>query len=214
MAIRLENLLGNVSGKVGRFIFYERNGKLCIRSKPEKISVPPSAKQTYQRNAFAKVSSFLAPIREQIEFGFSGIPGENSKRFGKALSLAIKKAVFPEAGIPVLHPELIYTSIGDILGPVDCQLEWLSPQSLQVKWRPNSFEGNGLEADLLFYVAYDPLTQRKWSVKKGEYRKNGSMQIDFPWGGSMEGKFFHYLSFYRVKKNEVEFSDSVCLGIF
>lgn len=214
MAIRLEKLLGRVTGKVGKLIIYERNGKLCFRSKPEKISVPPSPKQIYQRKAFAKVSSFLAPIRNEIEFGFSGIPGENSKRFGKALSLAVKKAVFPEEGNPVLYPEHIYTSTGDLLGPVDCQMEWESPQSLLIRWRPNSFEGNGLDGDRVFYLAYDPHTQRKWSVRDGGYRKNGSLTIDFPWSTSLHGKFYHYLSFYRVRKNGIEFSESVCLGIF
>ncbi|MBC6365751.1 DUF6266 family protein [Algoriphagus sp. AK58] len=214
MAIRLENLLGSVSGKLGKLILYERNGKLCVRSKPEKINVPPSPKQIYQRKAFAKVSTFLTPIRKEIEFGFSGIKGENSKRFGKALSLAVKKAVFPEQGVPELYPELIYTSTGDLLGPVDCQMEWESPHTLAIQWRPNSFEGNGVDADSVFYVAYDPLTQRKWSVREGGYRKNGNLKIEFPWSGPLQGKFYHYLSFYRIKKNGVEFSDSVCLGFF
>lgn len=214
MAVRLENLLGHVTGKVGKIILYERNGKLCIRSKPDKISVPPTPKQLYHRSAFAKVSTFLAPIRSEIEFGFSGIPGENSKRFGKALSLAVKRAVFPEEGIPILHPERIYTSAGDLLCPMDCQLQWETSQTLWVQWRPNSFEGNGQDGDRVFYVAYDPLSQRKWSVKEGGYRKNGSLKINFPWSTALPGKFYHYLSFYRITKKQLEFSDSICLGLF
>lgn len=105
MAISPDNFMGKVSGKLGKLIIYRRNGKTCFRSKPEKISIPPSPKQIYQRKAFSQISSFLAPIRQELEFGFSGIPGENSKRFGKALSLAVKKAILSENGEPVTYPE-------------------------------------------------------------------------------------------------------------
>ncbi|MFN3759913.1 MAG: DUF6266 family protein [Algoriphagus aquaeductus] len=214
MAILLENLLGNVTGKLGKLILYERNGKICFRTKPERIATVPSAKQRYQREAFAKVSSFLAPIRDELEFGFSGIPGDKSKRFGKALSLAVKKAILPEEGEPVLYPERISTSAGDILGLADYQLEWESPTTLLIRWRPNSFEGNGVDADLIFYLGYDPQSKRKWSVREGAYRKNGLIRIYFPWSGSQVGKFFHFVSFYGKRNKRIEFSDSLCLGRF
>lgn len=212
MAISNENFMGKVSGKLGNLIIYRRNGKLCYRSKPEKISVPPSERQIYQRKAFALASSFLAPIRNELEFGFSGIPGENSKRFGKALSLAVKKAVIPENGEPMLFPEKIQTSMGDLLPPVDCLLDWENPNTLRLTWRPNSFEGNGKEGDKIFYLAYDTLQKQKWGVTEGEYRKNGSMVIQFPWSGPLAGRFYHFVSFYSKRKGGFEFSDSVCLG--
>lgn len=214
MAIRLEHLFGNVSGKIGKLIIYERNGKLCYRSKPEASTVPASDKQRYQRKSFARVSSFLAPLRAELEFGFSGFPGENSTRYGKALSLAVKCAVLPEEGEPVLHPERIFTSAGDLLGPVDCTLSWENPNSLLIQWRPNSFEGNGVDADRVFYVAYDPQSQRKWSLRESGFRKNGKLLVEFPWSGPLEGRFYHYLSFYSQRKNRMEFSDSLSLGLY
>jgi hypothetical protein len=213
MAISDEYFMGKVSGKLGNLIIYRRNGKLCYRSKPEKISVPPSSRQIYQRKAFARVSSFLAPIRSELEIGFSGIPGENSKRFGKALSLAVKKAVIPENGEPVLYPEKIQTSMGDLLPPSDCQLFWENENRILLNWRPNSFEGNGKEGDRIFYLAYDPQQKQKWSVTEGEYRKNGGMVIQFPWSGPLSGRFYHFVSFFSKRKSGVEFSDSVCLGL-
>lgn len=214
MAIRLEQLFGNVSGKIGKVIIYQRNGKLCYRSKPEASPLPPSEKQLYQRKSFARVSSYLAPIRSELEFGFSGFPGENSTRYGKALSLAVKRAVLPEEGEPVLYPERIFTSAGDLLGPVDCTLSWESPVSVLIQWRPNSFEGNGADGDRVFYVAYDPKSQRKWSLRESGFRKSGKLLVEFPWSGPLEGRFYHYLSFYSQRRNRIEFSDSLCLGLF
>ncbi|WP_332914453.1 hypothetical protein [Algoriphagus boritolerans] len=47
----------------------------------------------------------MAPIRSELEFGFSGITGDKSKRYGKAQSLAVKKATLSDNGEPVLDPE-------------------------------------------------------------------------------------------------------------
>lgn len=212
MAISIENFMGKASGKLGNLIIYERNGKICFRSKPKKSKVPPSDRQRYQRKAFAQASSFLAPIRAELEFGFSGIPGDRSKRYGKAQSLAVRKATLSDNGVPILHPEKIQTSSGDLLRPVDCEVIWQNSNTLQLSWRPNSFEGNGNEGDRIFYLAYDPVAQQKWSVREGEYRKNGTMIIQFPWSGPLEGKFYHFVSFYFQRKKRMEFSDSVCLG--
>lgn len=212
MAISKGSFIEKVSGKLGNMIVYERNGKLCIRSKPEKISVPPSDRQIYQRKAFAQANSFLTPIRAELEFGFSGIADENSKRFGKALSLVIKRATIPENGFPVIHPERIKTSAGDLLGVVDASLNWQNSNSLILNWRPNQFEGNGKESDRLFYLAFDPITKQKWAVMEGEYRKNGSMIIQFPWTRPLQSRFYHFVSFYSKRKKGIEFSDSVCLG--
>lgn len=205
--------MGKVSGKLGNLIIYQRNGKGCFRTKPAKISVPPSAKQIYQRKAFSLVSSFLAPIRHDLEFGFSAIPGENSKRVGKAISLAVKKAVINETGVPVLHPHRVQVSMGDLLAPVECEVSWIEDNAVQIKWRPNSFEGNGVDGDQLFYVGYNPSAKHKWSVRGGAYRSSGEMKVQFPWQRPLEGKFYHYVSFYSLRKGRVEFSDSVCLGM-
>lgn len=213
MAISIENFMGKASGKLGNLIIYQRNGKVCFRSKPKKTKVPPSDRQIYQRKAFAQASHFLAPIRVELEFGFSGIMGDKSKRYGKAQSLAVKKATLSDNGEPVLHPEKIQTSIGDLLPPADCQIHWENANTLQLTWRPNAFEGNGKESDQIFYLAYDPVAPQKWAVLEGAYRKAGSMTIQFPWSGPLEGRFYHFVSFWAKRKGGVEFSDSVCLGI-
>lgn len=212
MAISNENFMGKASGKLGNLIIYQRNGKICFRSKPKKTKIPPSDRQIYQRKAFAKASSFLAPIRAELEFGFLGIPGDRSKRFGKAQSLAVKKATLSDNGEPILHPERILTSVGDLMPPEECNLVWQNSNTLLLTWRPNSFEGNGKEGDRIFYLAYDPLEQQKWSVREGAYRKSGSMTIQFPWAGPLNGRFYHFISFYTKKNKGLEFSDSVCLG--
>jgi hypothetical protein len=212
MASSKENFMGPATGKLGSLIIYQRNGKTCYRSKPEKISVPASQLQIYHRKAFALVSRFIAPIRHDLAFGFSGISGDHSKRVGKAISLAVKKAVTSVEGEPRLDPDKIQTSIGDLLMPQGCQVVWTAGNIVQLTWQPNSLEGNGRDSDQVFYLAYDPESQRHWRVINGAYRKNGVMIIEFPWSGSLAGRFHHYVSFYRQRKTLFEFSDSISLG--
>ncbi len=41
MAISIENFMGKASGKLGNLIIYQRNGKVCFRSKPKKNQKSP-----------------------------------------------------------------------------------------------------------------------------------------------------------------------------
>lgn len=212
MAKSPKNLTRLVSGKMGNLVVYERDGKTIVRSRPTKTKKKPSAKQVYTRKAFKIANAFLTPIRSELEFGFSSLSEDKSKRFGKALSLAIKQAIIPMGGEPKLYPEKIKISAGDVLEPADVAAQWESLNRLLLTWRPNSFEGMAKDGDEIFYVAFDPQTKRKWSVIKGGYRKNGVLNIDFPWSGPLSGQFYHYIAFYEQTKAKSEFSNSICLG--
>ncbi|MBE9170942.1 hypothetical protein IQ238_26660 [Pleurocapsales cyanobacterium LEGE 06147] len=214
MAKSVEFPFGKISGKLGNVVFYERNGKICVRKRPEKIGIAPSPKQLYHREAFAKVNSFLKPIRSELEFGFSSKEGDKSKRFAKAVSLGLKRAVFPEEGIPVLKPEKVMISIGDLTEPSGLSLNWMADNQLTILWQPNQFEGKATEGDRLLYLAYDPLGKRKWSILKGATRKSGIQEVEFPWTGPLQGQFYHYFAFHSKGRKYRDFSNSVCFGIF
>lgn len=212
MAKFLESLVSLISGKPGNLVIYERNGKTVVRSRPRKSTKKPSAKQIYTRKAFKMANAFLTTIRPEVEFGFSSFSEDKSKCFGEALSLVLKQAILPEGGEPVLHPELTKICVGSVLEPDHVELNWESSNRLLITWRPNSFEGMAKDGDELFYVALDPDQKRKWSIKKGGYRKNGSLIIDFPWSGPLAGQFYHYVAFYTQSRSKLEFSKSICLG--
>lgn len=214
MAKSIEFPYGTISGKLGNVVFYKRNGKICVRKRPEKIGVDPSPKQLYNREAFAKINSFLRPIRTELEFGFFIQDGDKSKRFAKAVSLGLKRAVFPEEGIPVLKPEKVLISTGDLTVPKGLSLNWIADNKLSIHWRPNQFEGLAKEGDQLFYLAYDPVEKRKWSILEGASRKTGLQEVEFPWTGPLQGQFYHYFAFFKKNRKSREFSNSVCFGIF
>lgn len=214
MAKSIEFPFGKISGKLGNVVFYERNGKVCVRKRPGKISGEPSPKQLYHREAFSKINSFLRPIRTELEFGFFRPDSDKSKRFAQAVSLGLKRAVFPEEGIPVLKPEKVLISTGDLTEPKGLSLTWIADNKLSIHWRPNQFEGLAKEGDQLFYLAYDPVEKRKWSILEGASRKTGFQEVEFPWTGPLQGQFYHYFAFCKKNRKSREFSNSVCFGIF
>ncbi|MEB2778494.1 DUF6266 family protein [Algoriphagus sp. D3-2-R+10] len=212
MAIIENNILGKISGKLGNMVFYERNGKTVIKSLPSKSSTPPSAKQLYQRAAFKIGQQFLTPLRAELEIGFAKSSLALSQGFNRALSVILKTAILNEGGNPVLYPEKVKISEGDLLGVEIPAAQWIGGNLLEIAWVPNAFMGHAKEADRLFVVAYDPDSGRKWAIIKGNYRKTGSQQIQFPWSGELQGRFYIYLSFFAEVNRGKEFSDSVCLG--
>ena len=189
MAKPPRNLNSFVSGKMGNLVVYERDGKTVLRSRPIKTKKKPSAKQVYTRKAFKKANAFLTPIRSELEFGFSGLSDDKSKRFGKALSLAIKQAILPVDGEPNLHPERVKISSGDVLEPADAAAKWEASNRLVLTWRPNSFEGMAKDGDEIFYVALDPDTKRKWSVERAVIGKTDHSLLIFLGRHYLPGNF-------------------------
>jgi len=212
MAIIEKSIFGKISGKLGNMLVYERKGKTVIKSFPAKSSRPPSAKQLYHREAFKVGQKFLTPLRAELEFGFAKSNPVQSQGISRALSVLLKTAILNEGDKPVLYPEKVKISEGDLLGIESPTAEWVDGNLLQLTWFPNAFLGHAKEADRLVVVAYDPETGRKWSVLKGNYRKSGLQQIQFPWSGDLQGRFYIYLSFFAEVSGRKEFSDSVCLG--
>ena len=212
MAIIDKNILGKISGKLGNTVIYERNGKTVIKSLPSKSSKEPSAKQLYHREAFRIGQQFLTPMRTELELGFSKANPGQSHGFNRALSVMLKTAILNEEGKPVIYPEKVKVSEGDLLGLESPHAQWVGENRVEITWFPNAFMGYGKEADRLFVVAYDPDSGRKWAVTKGNYRKSGMQQLQFPWSGELQGKFYIYASFFNENRGLLEFSDSVCLG--
>lgn len=212
MAIIEKSILGKISGKLGNMVVYERKGKVVIRSTSSKSNKAPSPKQLYHRKAFTIAQKFLTPMRAELEMGFAKYKPTQSQGFARALSIALKQGVVNEAGVPVLYPEKIMTSEGDLLGIESASTEWKSGNVLEISWISNAFLGHAKESDRLFAIAYDPEGGRKWALIKGNYRKSQIQQIQFPWSGLLQGKFYLYLSFYSDKKGKLEYSDSICLG--
>lgn len=87
---------GTVSGKVGAVVFYERNGKSCVRAAPHfKKTKKPSLNQLQARKRFNMVHQYLSRMLPVIRLGFK-INERNIPAYNAAMSYNLKHAILEE----------------------------------------------------------------------------------------------------------------------
>lgn len=208
-----DGLLGGISGKVGNLVFYQVNGETLIRTKPGAGGGSSSSLQTYHQQAFALAQDFLSPLKKEIAIGFAAYKKGSKRGIDRAKSLLLKNAIYPIEGIPVLQPDKVLVSSGDLTGVRGALLTMTEPGKFRIEWTVNSWDGSARDGDKTFVVIYDTVEPRVFSIQGGRYRKDGFHELELPWtivGAS--SSVYVYFSFYAERSGKIEFSDSVCLG--
>lgn len=210
-----DGVMAGISGKVGNLVFYQVDGETLVRTKPGGRS-GTSALQSYNQQAFALVQEFLSPMKRELAIGFAAFKIGTKRGIDRAKSLMLRNGIYPQDGVPVLHPQKAMVSSGDLTGVEDGALGALVAGSFSIAWTPNSWDGSARDGDKTFVVVYDTARQRVFSVKGEAYRKQGTQMIVLPWKfldlGTAESGVYVYFSFYSGRSTKVGFSDSVCLG--
>lgn len=71
-----------LSGRMGDFIFYVRNGTQCMRSMPKKVKNTNSKAQNTRRNQFASASSFASSLLQVLVHPYWNAIAKKEKRTG------------------------------------------------------------------------------------------------------------------------------------
>ncbi|MBB6328857.1 hypothetical protein FHS59_004516 [Algoriphagus iocasae] len=208
-----DGLLGGISGKVGNLVFYQVNGETLIRTKPGAGSVSSSSLQTYHQKAFALAQEFLSPLKKELAIGFGAFKRGTKRGIDRAKSLLLKNAIYPNEGIPVLQPQKVLVSSGDLTGVDGGVLSRIDPYRFRIEWNNNSWDGSARDGDKSFVVVYDTEEARVFSIKGASYRKDGFQEVELPWSPiNQNPNTYVYFSFFSERSTKVEFSDSICLG--
>lgn len=211
-----DNLFSGFSGRIGNVLFYQVNGQTFVRKKPGARTSPTTRLQTYHQAAFALVQKFLSPVSKELEIGFGEFRKGAKRGIDRAKSLMLKNAVLPTEGVPVLLPEKMIVSSGDLTPPQGGICTKLESGKYSIQWVQNSWVGSARDSDKSFVVVYDTLACRVFSVQGARYRKDKSQLVELPWSLSNTGPsgsgVYLYFSFYSERKGKKVFSDSVCLG--
>ncbi|MFC5623624.1 DUF6266 family protein [Algoriphagus winogradskyi] len=207
-----DGLLSGISGKVGNLVFYQVNGETLIRTKPGVGGGSSSPLQTYHQKAFSLVQEFLSPVKKEIAIGFAAYKIGTKRGIDRAKSLLLKNAIYPIEGIPVLQPEKVLVSSGDLTAVSGAVLTTTEPGRFRIEWRVNSWDGSARDGDKTFVVLYDTEEPRVFSIQGEGYRKDGFQEVQFPWVSIEGAAVYVYFSFYSERSGKTEFSDSVCLG--
>ncbi|MGY4383513.1 hypothetical protein ACVWYN_000532 [Pedobacter sp. UYP24] len=174
---------GPVSGKVGAAVFYTLNGENFVRSLPEKRSGKKTIKEKANTSGFAKVQSFMKPIKEYVGIGFKGY-GSKTGGYKGAVSYALNNAIQGEYPDQFIDPEKVRVSGGELHFPASATMVLDEDNVLQFTWTPEEGE-NGNAYDQVFMLAYSPEENNLLSGKKagqptGAFRMAGkdSLQLN------------------------------------
>jgi hypothetical protein len=102
MGIYIKGAFGAFSGKVGNLVGSNWRSITYMRSLPKRSSKPATEKQKAQREKFALAVSFLSPLRDLINVGYSDKSRTTMTAFNKAMDdlLANIEGVYPDYSIP------------------------------------------------------------------------------------------------------------------
>ena len=101
---------GQLGGKIGPVIVYERNGKQCVRSMPAQVYNPRTSAQQYNRAKMAAITKLTSPLKPWISVNMNHA-GYSSPR-GAFISLNMKHAFEEVNGEPVLMPQKLVVTTG------------------------------------------------------------------------------------------------------
>lgn len=213
MAIGKSPLLENLSGKIGNLIIYQMNGKTVIRQKPDPTKKRKlSPLQLYYQRSFRVCQEFIRPLKRELDFGYQEFFDLGKRGFQLAMSWALKNALENQGNDPVLNPEKIKISRGDLTGCDGASVIRNSATQLQINWVNNSWSGSARETDRVFLVAYHRESEKVISKAEGAFRESGSEILDLPWINPLIGEVHVFVAFSQKKSKGLIFSESQYLG--
>ncbi|MFO7978437.1 MAG: DUF6266 family protein [Bacteroidales bacterium] len=137
---QIDNLFDAVRGSAGNLVFYERNGRNFMRTKPGKYRDRKSQGQLAQRQRMQVVNRFLKPFGRLIRITFAGEAKERSA-LQAAQSYNMRHALagdYPGIGI---DPGRVLLSKGPVGLPQSASAS-VHPEGLLIQWQ-NGPEGAG-----------------------------------------------------------------------
>lgn len=154
MAENKNGILGPVTGKVGTVVGVKWRGIDVIRAKPQKSVKPPSTAQLLQRSKLAMASSFLSPLRKQLNHY---IPSTNSKQVGFdiAMSILLKNAMPLINNVYAFEYQKIVFALGYLHSTSHIKAKQNKNNTIKFQWEDNSNNGIADEHDKLTLLCYN-----------------------------------------------------------
>ncbi|WP_316799070.1 DUF6266 family protein [Pedobacter frigidisoli] len=207
MAFMGRGPLDGFSGKLGKVVGSNRNGKFYLKSLPCKSNRPPSPKQLEQRERMKLAAQFVGALKEVIMVGYQYVK-PNHHPVNKATSYHSKEAIagtWPELSIDYAKVKL---SHGSLNPPSTCKVKAAGAGTIFLSWPvlTNAFHCD--DDELLVVVLGDTID---WPCWKFDVAKRTDGSGIFTLDESYVGKAVHVYAAY-VSANGKKVSNSWYLG--
>ncbi len=129
---KLGNFLNITGGTLGNLVFYNRNGKTYIRTKPGSISNPKSPAQLAQRQRMQLMNAFLRKFSDPIRLTFAAVP-KGKAPYQTAMGYNLRNAFTGEYPNQRIDKSKILLSTGSLPLPLNASLS-LHPEGFVIQW--------------------------------------------------------------------------------
>ena len=203
-----KSILGDLSGKLGQFVFGSWKGTPYVRSMPEKVANPRTAAQLAQRAKFAEILKFLKPLTVFLRVGFKSKTA-NMTAFNAAWSYNYKHTLTGTYPDYIIDYSKALVSLGKLPGALNPTITSTIPGEIEFRWQDNSIDYDASGNDKVMLVVYNPEKQEAVTVIGGHTRKSGSQAITLP-STFMGNEVQCYIGFQNAGETVV--SDSRFVG--
>lgn len=179
MAKFLKGINGAYSGKVGNVVGSNWRNVDYVRSLPKPSKKPATADQLAQRARFGLAVSFLSPITDLLNLGFSDKQLGKSTGYNKALQHLINNGImgdYPEYGI---NYEAVVVARGSLANLMGIAWEETTPKNVEVSWVPEINRFNAFMDDSVILLFYN-IEKSFFSVMESATREDGSLMFTLP----------------------------------
>ncbi len=214
MAIITPTALGKPKGKVGDLIFYEVNGEIRMRSRPEKYKKSKSKTQKAQKERFKGAVEFYWKVEPPMSIGWKVAANETR---GSGYNLFIRENIgnFTETGELADVAKLVVCYGKLEIENTNFKAEEVVPGKVKLQWGKTA-KNNEEEWQRVQIVVYDPSIdedesgQIYWLEGAGAHRWKGECEFTLP---EKRGEEIHvYVYFQDV--NQGLYSKSRYVGTF
>ena len=179
MAIYKNGISGGFSGKIGAVVGSTWKGIDYMRSLPRKSNRPPTEAQKAQRLKLSMAISFLSPVSDLVNTGFTSDAVKKSG-FNVATSHIIQQAIEGQYPDFTINFSRVLISSGNLTGAWNTSTQSDTPGSLTVSWTDNSGAGSATSSDQAVILVYDAGLKKCVYTMGGAGRNLGSHTLHLP----------------------------------
>lgn len=179
MAKFLKGITGAYSGKVGNVIGSSWRQVDYVRSLPKPSKKPATPDQIAQRARFAMAVSFLSPITDLVNLGYSDKQQGKCTGYNKALQHVINNGIIGDYPDYALRYEAVVVARGGLSNLIGVAWAEISPKSLEVSWEPEVNRFNAFSDDSVILLMYN-IEKSFFNVLESATREDGSLTFTVP----------------------------------
>jgi hypothetical protein len=179
MARFLKGINGAYSGKVGNVVGSSWRNVDYVRSIAKPNSKPASVEQLAQRARFGLAVSFLSPIKDLLNLGYSDKTQTRATGYNKALQHLLNNAVLGEYPDFELDYSAVSISRGSLGNLMAVGWQETMPRQVSMLWLAETNRFNAFMDDSVILLMYNVDTAF-FSVLESATRADGFLEMTLP----------------------------------